>query len=197
MAERTPDTKKKIRDVSGVLFRRDGYNGTGLKRISTESGAPFGSIYHFFPGGKAQIAEECIRTSGPEYMELVLDLLESVDNPVEAIRNTFREIARHLVATDYTDACPIATVALEVASNNERLRAATADVFVEWVDAMTIWTSAWTSDSDQARELAHSFVMLLEGALMLSRAARDPQPLYTAGESMVRLLRDVMAPAMA
>lgn len=197
MAERNPDTKRKIRDVASVLFRRDGYTGTGLKKISTESGAPFGSIYHFFPGGKVQLAEDSIRTAGPEYMELVLDRLESVDDPIDSIRNIFGEIARHLVATEYADACPIATVALEVASTNERLRIATADVFSEWVDAMTVWISRWADDGEQARSLARSFIMLLEGALMLSRAAHDPQPLYTAGESMAQLLHDTLAPAAA
>ncbi len=49
------------------LFRRTGYTGTGMKQIAQAAGAPFGSIYHFFPGGKAQLGEEVIRSAGAGY----------------------------------------------------------------------------------------------------------------------------------
>ncbi|NUP79943.1 MAG: TetR/AcrR family transcriptional regulator, partial [Nonomuraea sp.] len=45
-----PDTRTRIQNAATMLFRRNGYPGTGLKRIATEADAPFGSIYHFFPG---------------------------------------------------------------------------------------------------------------------------------------------------
>jgi AcrR family transcriptional regulator len=44
-------TKERIVGTTGELFRRQGYTGTGLKQIVAEAAAPFGSIYHFFPGG--------------------------------------------------------------------------------------------------------------------------------------------------
>jgi AcrR family transcriptional regulator len=184
-----PDTRTRIRDAAIVLFRRNGYSGTGLKRIAADSAAPFGSIYHFFPGGKQQLAEETIRTSGREYGRLVLALLDSVPDPVESIEHAFRSAADTLAATDYADACPIATVALEVASTNEVLRLATARVFEEWVSAGTEWFGRWVSDPEQARSLAHSMIMILEGAFVLSRAARDPEPLLVAGRTMAEMTR--------
>src|SRR5436190_23352155 len=36
------------------LFRRHGYNGTGLREVLADSAAPRGSVYHHFEGGKAQ-----------------------------------------------------------------------------------------------------------------------------------------------
>ncbi|MBO0849509.1 MAG: TetR/AcrR family transcriptional regulator [Pseudonocardia sp.] len=184
-----PDTRTRIRDAAAMLFRRNGYSGTGLKRIAADSAAPFGSIYHFFPGGKQQLAEETIRTSGREYGRLVLALLDSVPDPVESVAHAFRTAADNLAATDYADACPIATVALEVASTNELLRLATARVFDEWVSAGTEWFDRWVSDPEQARSLAYSMIMILEGAFVLSRAARDPEPLLVAGHSMAEMTR--------
>lgn len=183
------DTRTRIRNAATVLFRRNGYSGTGLKRIAADSAAPFGSIYHFFPGGKQQLAEETIRTSGREYGRLVLELLDSVPDPVESVAHAFRTAADNLAATDYADACPIATVALEVASTNELLRLATARVFDEWVSAGTEWFGRWVSDPEQARSLAYSMIMILEGAFVLSRAARDPEPLLVAGHSMAEMTR--------
>jgi AcrR family transcriptional regulator len=197
MATPPPDTRTRIRDAAAALIRRDGYPATGLKRIATESGAPFGSIYHFFPGGKEQLAEDAIRTSGAAYLRLVLGVLSSVADPLESLENAFRVAADDLAATDYADACPIATIALEVASTNDTLRVATAEVFTDWVDAGTEWFGRWTPDRGVARRLALSMIMLLEGAFVLSRATRDPEPLLAAGRSMVELARSALGLARA
>jgi AcrR family transcriptional regulator len=191
------DTRTRIRAAASALFRRDGYSGTGLKRIAAESGAPFGSIYHFFPGGKEQLALDVVRTSGEEYMRMVLALLDSVPEPLESLANAFRLAEHDLVATDYADACPIATLAMEVASSNETLRGATAQVFEGWVAAGTDWFGRWTPDREVARWLAHSMIMLMEGAFVLSRATRDPEPLRAAGRAVVELARGALAPGPA
>ncbi|MFD4725299.1 TetR/AcrR family transcriptional regulator [Streptomyces seoulensis] len=189
------DTRARIQGAATMLFRRHGYSATGLKRIATEADAPFGSIYHFFPGGKQQLAEHTIRTSGTEYGRLVLALLDSVPDPAESLVHAFEAAADDLAAADYADACPIGTVALEVASSNEGLRIATAEVFEEWVGAAAEWFGRRVAEPDAARSLAYSMIMMLEGAFMLSRAARDPEPLRVAGRSMAELLRTAVAGA--
>ncbi|MFI5821345.1 TetR/AcrR family transcriptional regulator [Streptomyces rishiriensis] len=189
------DTRARIQGAATVLFRRHGYSATGLKRIAAEADAPFGSIYHFFPGGKQQLAEDMIRTSGTEYGRMVLTLLDSVPDPVESLVRAFEAAADDLAAADYADACPIGTVALEVASSNEVLRVATAEVFEEWVGTATRWFGRWVAESKTAQSLAYSMIMMLEGAFMLSRAARDPEPLRVAGRSMAKLLRTAIAQA--
>ncbi|MFF4321348.1 TetR/AcrR family transcriptional regulator [Streptomyces sp. NPDC001568] len=189
------NTRVRIQRAATVLFRRHGYSATGLKRIAVEADAPFGSIYHFFPGGKQQLAEDMIRTSGTEYGRMVLALLDSVPDPIESLVHAFEAAADDLAAADYADACPIGTVALEVASSNEVLRTATAEVFEEWVGAAAQWFGRWVAEPRTARSLACSMVMMLEGAFMLSRAARDPEPLRVAGRSMASLMRTTIAEA--
>ncbi|MFF3214254.1 TetR/AcrR family transcriptional regulator [Streptomyces sp. NPDC002886] len=189
------DTRTRIRSAAAVLFRRHGYSATGLKRIAAEADAPFGSIYHFFPGGKQQLAEDMIRTSGPEYSRMVLALLDSVQDPVESVAHAFEAAAADLAAVDYADACPIGTVALEVASSNEVLRVATADIFDAWISTTTQWFGRWVAEPETARSLAYSMVMMLEGAFMLSRAARHPEPLRVAGRSMAKLLHTAITQA--
>ncbi|MEV6260655.1 TetR/AcrR family transcriptional regulator [Streptomyces sp. NPDC051784] len=189
------DTRARIQGAATVLFRRHGYAATGLKRIATDADAPFGSIYHFFPGGKQQLAEDVIRTSGTHYGRMVMALLDSVPDPAESLMRAFEAAADDLAAADYADACPIGTVALEVASSNEELRAATAEVFEEWVGMATRWFGRWVAEPKAAQSLAYSMVMMLEGAFMLSRAARDGEPLRVAGRSMAELLRTAVAQA--
>jgi hypothetical protein len=120
---------------------------------------------------------------------MVAAVLDSVADPLESLAHAFDVAATDLVATDYADACPVATLALEVASSNEVLRLATAQVFADWVDAGTEWFARWTPDRAVARWLAQTMIMLLEGAFILSRAGRDPEPLRAAGQAMVELVR--------
>jgi AcrR family transcriptional regulator len=188
------ETRDRIVNASAELFRRQGYTGTGLKQIATEARAPFGSIYHFFPGGKAELGEETIRVGGEFFRRLVARVMnEPAETPVEAVGNVFSGAAETLVATDYADACPIETIALEVASTDERLRAATADVFDSWIESGTAWFEALGVSRSRARELTLGMVCALEGAFVLARATRSTEPLLAAGEAAKAQTRAALA----
>jgi AcrR family transcriptional regulator len=185
-------TRERIIDSSAELFRRQGYAGTGVKQIAAMASAPFGSLYHFFPGGKEQLGQEVIRWSGGLYLELFATIAMQAPDPVAAIGDFFAGAAETLRDTDYADACPIATVALEVASTNEPLREATAEVFDSWIDAASAYFAAAGIPQETARELAFSILCLLEGAFVFSRAMRSTEPLELAGASAVAVVRSAM-----
>src|ERR1043166_9563014 len=103
-------TRERIVQRSAELFRRQGFASTGVKQIVAEASAPFGSLYHFFPGGKEQLGEEVIRFSGALYARLIDDFSPPRADPVAATRAFFAGAAETLRETDYADACPIATV---------------------------------------------------------------------------------------
>lgn len=187
-------TRDRIVGSTGDLFRRQGYAGTGMKQIVAEAGAPFGSLYHFFPGGKEELGEEVIRSSGAAYGELVGLFFGPEPDVVAATRAFFAGAGATLRETGYADACPIATVALEVASTNERLRRATADVFTGWVDELAPHLVAAGLDQPTARSLSTTLIALLEGAFMLSRARRSTDPMDAAGEAAALLVRAALPP---
>ena len=183
------DTRERLMQSSAELFRRQGYTGTGIKQILAAANAPFGSLYHFFPGGKEQLGAETIRNSGRLYMQLFATVAIGAPDVLSAVDEFFDSAARTLEETDYADACPIATVALEVASTNEPLREATADVFDEWIDGATEYFVAAEIPRERARELALSMLCLLEGAFLFCRALRSTEPLHVAGASAVAAVR--------
>jgi AcrR family transcriptional regulator len=185
-------TRERIVNASAELFQRRGYNATGVKQIVAEASAPFGSLYHFFPGGKEQLGAEVIRWSGARYAQLVDVFFEPAPDVATAVETFFAGAADTLVETDYADACPIATVALEVASSSEPLREAT-DVFNSWIDiAATRFASAGIAPAT-ARELAIAMIALLEGAFVLSRALRSTEPVLTAGATAVSAVRAALS----
>jgi AcrR family transcriptional regulator len=167
------------------LFRRNGYSGTGLKQIVTEANAPFGSLYHFFPGGKEQLGTEVVRSSGLAYIRLFDLFIDPAPDLISGIEAFFAAGIATLEATDYVEGCPIATVALEVASTNEPLREATADVFTAWIDAGTGKFAKFGLSREAARTLTISVVNSLEGAFVLCRALRDTEAMAVAGATSV------------
>ncbi len=177
-------TRERILDTTAELFRRYGYTGTGIKQIVAEANAPFGSIYHHFPGGKEELGEEVIRRAGQMYQELVEAVIDAAPDLTRGVRDAYIGAAEVLRATDYADACPIETVALEVASTNDRLRQATADVFESWIQSATERLVADGIRRPQARELAVWFVAALEGAFVLCRAMQSTEPLEILARRM-------------
>jgi AcrR family transcriptional regulator len=167
-------TRQRILYAAAELFRRQGYAGTGLKQVVTEADAPFGSLYHHFPGGKQQLGEEVIRGGGEFFQALVTAVYDDETTTEGSVRAVFAGAAETLRATDFQDACPIATIALEVASTNDDLRLATADVFEDWTVALT------ERLGDRNRALA--VISALEGAFVLCRARRSVEPMFAAGE---------------
>jgi AcrR family transcriptional regulator len=193
VAEVAVDTKERLMQSSAELFRRQGYTGTGIKQILAAANAPFGSLYHFFPGGKEQLGAETIRSSGQLYIELFATIAIAAPDVLSAVGDFFAGAAQTLEETDYADACPIATVALEVASTNEPLREATADVFDSWIDGATEYFAAAGISRTKARELSLSMLCLLEGAFIFCRAMRSTEPLQVAGASAVAAVREALA----
>jgi AcrR family transcriptional regulator len=179
------DTPARVVEATANLFQRQGYAGTGLKQIATDSSVPFGSLYHYFPGGKAELAAETLRRSARGYAARVGQVLaDGPANVVDGVRHAFDQAAEDLAASDFVDACPIATVALEVASSNEPLREVTAEIFDGWLQGLDAWLVAGGVPRPNARQLSTLFLAALEGGFLLCRAARDAAPLRWLGHSV-------------
>ncbi len=174
-------TRERILASSATLFRRQGYTATGVKQIVAEADAPFSSLYHFFPRGKDELAAEAIGSSGLFFQQLVESVFDAAPDVLTGVHDCFAGAAETLRRTSYADACPIATVALEVASTNEPLRLATAEVFEGWIRSGTDRFAGAGLPQATARELAIGMIAALEGAFVLSRAMRTTEPLEIAG----------------
>jgi AcrR family transcriptional regulator len=181
-------TRERILDATSQLFRLRGYSGTAMKQVVAAAGAPFGSVYHFFPGGKEQLGIEAIERAGKHYEDIVLLVFDAEPDSVGGTRAVFAGAADVLRESGYEDACPIATVALEVASTNDSLREATARVFESWVVTLAGRLVAAGAEPVTARATAMAVIELLEGAFVLCRAARATAAMDAAGAAAVALV---------
>jgi AcrR family transcriptional regulator len=192
VAEEIP-TRERILYASAELFRRQGYAATGLKQIVAQAQAPFGSLYHFYPEGKEQLGEDVLRTGGRFFLALYEQIVADAPDLPRAIDDFFSGAAETLVATDYADACPIATVAGEIASTHERLRRATDEAFESWLAAIADDAMRVGVAPARARALAIQLLALLEGAFLLGRASQSAESMAACGAAAKQLLAAALA----
>jgi AcrR family transcriptional regulator len=175
------------------LIARQGLAATGVKQILDQADAQFSSLYHHFPGGKEELAAEVICAGGAIYQRHVEEVWDQADDVIESVRAVFRGAAEALIQSEYADACPIGTIAMEVASTNERLRMATADTYQAWVSSARLRLEASGIAPSDAVRLSTLIVTLIEGAFVLCRAAHNTEAMDVSGEMAARLVEDCIA----
>jgi AcrR family transcriptional regulator len=174
-------TREAILTAAAEIMRRKGYGAVGMKDIVAASGAPIGSLYHHFPGGKVQIAREALVNAGVAYGMLIPALIDPYTDLGEAVEGVFVQAAEDMAATGFANMCPVGSVAAEVADTVEELRGTAAEVFRGWLNGGTAYFVARGVPETTARELIVALVGALEGAFVLARTLRDTEPLVTAG----------------
>jgi AcrR family transcriptional regulator len=165
------------------LLRRRGYTGTGFREVIELTGAPRGSIYHHFPGGKAQLAGEAVDYVGGLAREAIAAPLADGD-PVRALR-AFVELWRvDFERSGGRAGCPIVAVAVESHDEDPELLDAAARAFEHWRNAFAECLRRAGVPGARAGRLAALVVSAVEGAIILSRAARDPAPLLDVAREL-------------
>ncbi len=199
MAARKPEpltrpTRDRLITAAMEQFRHGGYHATGIKSVLTAAEAPYGSLYHHFPGGKAELGAVAVEASGAAYGQLI-DLYFTTDvDPVDATRRFFADAAEALESMAWADGCPVATIALETASEDERLRQACLAVFESWLASLVGALMTMGVRADRARAVAIQLFCLLEGAFILARSARQPEALAAAGQAAADLVAAALSP---
>ena len=184
-------TRESILTAAAELMRRKGYGAVGMKDIAAASGAPIGSLYHHFRGGKVQIAREALINAGAAYALLIPSIVDEHTDLGEAIEAVFAQAAEDLAATGFANMCPVASVAAEVADTVEELRDASAGVFAGWLDGGTAYFARRGLPHSTARDVTVALVTALEGAFVLARTLRDTEPLRVAGRVLAPQFRGV------
>jgi len=186
----TLGTRDRILAATASLLRRQGYAGTGLKQVAGKSGAPWSSLYHFFPGGKEEMIEEALLYSGRRYAQLIDRVFKESDDGAAATRAFLMLSVDALERSNFADGCPVATAALESASTSERLRTAAETVFRFWVDTAAARYQEDGLSPSKARDLATFALATFEGAIALSRTYRSTAPLRTCADFLERSIRE-------
>lgn len=182
---RRTDSRSRMIHAAAELFRQRGYHATTFSDVVRESGAPRGSTYFHFPGGKAELAREAITRAGDELEQMVGEAARHADDPASLVRALAQIMAGRFERSGYQGGCPIATMVLELAPCDEEFSAAFDSVFARWRAALVTRFEPLGVAPDRAAVLADLTMSALEGALVLSRAARSTGPFNTTVEALI------------
>jgi TetR/AcrR family transcriptional regulator, lmrAB and yxaGH operons repressor len=182
---RRTDSRSRMIHTAAELFRQRGYHATTFSDVVRESGAPRGSTYFHFPGGKAELAREAIARAGDEVEAMVDEAAGHADDPGSLVRALGQIFAGRFERSGYQSGCAIATMVLELAPRDGGFSADFDRVFARWRAALVTRFQPLGIAPDRAAALADLTISALEGALVLSRAARSIEPFNTTTEALI------------
>lgn len=186
-----PKQRQAIIDAAVTLFRRQGYAGTGLNDIVALSGAPKGSLYHYFPDGKASIAEAAVREAGQRVADTVREVAQNAADAGALVQGHARLLAQWMAQSDYRDGSPVTTVLLELAPADTTVAAAGREAYAAWREVLSEKMQADGIAPARAARLAVTCSAALEGALTQARVEKSGAPLDAAAKELAAMLRDV------
>src|SRR5258708_9591451 len=181
----TGDSRQKMVRSAARLIRTRGFNAASFSEVVAASGSPRGSIYHHFPRGKEQLAEDAIRWTSDRALKYQRSCPA---NTPEGVLDWFVDMWRQIVvASGGAEGCVVAGVAIDSGSGDE-LIGLVRDTFRVWVDLLAEQLEATGLARGRARPVGTAAVAGMEGALILCRAEGASAPLETVAAELKRLV---------
>lgn len=173
---KTTDTRENMILAAVRLLQERGPTASGIADIVAEAGAPRGSIYHHFPGGKDEILIEAIaraREAGLLAIAFADTKAASAESFIERVVRIFRAAPE---AASWQSGCPVAATAVEGEHQSAVVREAVAKTFEVWVDAISQGLTRKGLEAEAAQDLGYAVIAAVEGAILTSRASGNSAP---------------------
>jgi AcrR family transcriptional regulator len=188
MTEPNPPSRQQLVAGAADMIRRRGLNATSIREVAKHARTPLGSTYHYFPGGKQQLATEAVRFAGDTVARMLGKKLRA--GPVEGLR-AFLALWRDIItSTDFQAGCPVLAVSIEEPTDGDRpaALAAAAEVFSGWEAQLAESMRHHGADVQAAEQLATLVVAAAEGAVAMCRAQHSTQPLDRVAAQLEELI---------
>jgi len=161
-----------------------GVDAMSLRDLAEKAGVPFGSTYHHFPGGKAELVDEAVRYVGAQVSELIA---EARTRGTSEVLNVFADRWRRVLeVSDHSAGCAVVAAAV---ATDPRHHAVAREVFEDWHRALTAALRDAGVPPKRAGRLARTTVAAIEGAVALARAAGSTEPLDDVVEELAALVK--------
>lgn len=188
-AKKQATTRERFVSMTAKLMSRRGYAATGLNEIVEKSGAPKGSLYHFFPKGKEQLAEAAVDWAADLFLQTMAEAVARAGSAAEAVGALAAQVAVWMEQSGCKDGSPMTIVAVETGAFSEPLRLACQRGYQAWTDALADQLRRDGKSAKEASDLALWAIASLEGAVVLARTQHSAEPLRRIG----RLLQKALA----
>jgi TetR/AcrR family transcriptional repressor of lmrAB and yxaGH operons len=181
----TTDTRTRMVVGAAKAIGTGGIDAMSLRDLAEREGVPLGSTYHYFPGGKSELAEEAVRFVGAQVTRMIEEArVEGAAHVLQVFADRWRRVLR---SSDYRTGCAVAAAAT---ASDPRQHAVAREVFEDWQRALVDVLLDAGVPKKRARRLARTIVATTEGALALARASGSAQPLDEVVEELSDLVQD-------
>lgn len=150
------------------VFRELGYEGASMSAITARTRLSKGSLYHFFPGGKEEMAAAILAHVDGWFVTEVFTPLEQGD-PQEAIARMWKSVDTYFQSGRRI--CLVGAFALD--ETRDRFAGAIRGYFKRWISALERALIRGGRDARQAKAAAEEAVIAIQGALTVARALDD------------------------
>ncbi len=186
MASRPTGTRQRMLDSAAILLSEQGTAGTTVDAVLAHSGAPRGSVYHHFPGGRDELVLDAVRLTG-DRISGFLDA--TLDGPPGVALTDFAAFwHRLLTRSDYRAGCPVVALAVGGAESTPEAAEVVAEVFAGWQAAFAAMLASRGLPKERARRLANLTMSAIQGAVILCRAEHSTVPLDDVVAELAELL---------
>jgi TetR/AcrR family transcriptional repressor of lmrAB and yxaGH operons len=175
-------TKRRMLTSAAEVMRERGAAGVTIDEVLSRSGAPRGSVYHHFPGGRNQILLEALQFAGDSMSTAIGDA--ACQGPMALLREFVDHWEDVLRDSDFAAGCPVVAAAISTCDEDPRLSEDAAQIFDRWRAALTRSFIADGFGDSEAAALASTMLAAVEGAVILCRSLRSPQPLRDVAENI-------------
>lgn len=181
------ETRRAILNTAAALLAEQGYHATGINQIVEQSGAPRGSLYYYFPGGKEQLAVEAVERSAARLEARIRENMAADPDPLRALERFIDRIAEGVELSGFRAGGPLSIVTMESATTNEALNRACRLAY----GRMRAAFAESLAEADlpiEPDELAMLVTAAIEGGILLSRAEHSADALRAVGRLLGGLL---------
>jgi len=167
-------SKEEITSCLVEVFRRYGYEGTTLARLSQATGLNKASLYYHFPKGKEEMAEAALDQIDRWLETEILVLLSQPETPVRRLRLMSKSVEQFF--KQGKTSCLWAVFAL--GDGDDLFHARIHRALTLWIEALAKVIAEGGVGADHAREKAEDAILQIQGALMLARSLKDAKPFH-------------------
>jgi TetR/AcrR family transcriptional repressor of lmrAB and yxaGH operons len=177
-------SRDRMLDAAIELMRAHGLSGAGINDVVQLSGAPRGSLYHHFPAGKLQMAQEALAVHGDRVATFIDAALHSERAAQRKVTALFDAFAVRVEEAQFRKSCPFGCVALDLEPGSEPLREVVTQAFSRW---QALIAAHFPALGNRSAEFASLVLTGIEGAYVRARAEHSGEPFRETGRWLRRL----------
>ena len=179
------DVRDRMVEGAMKLLAQRGLQATSFAEVLAATGAPRGSLYHHFPGGKDQLVAAAVDRAGAVLTDAMAPVAGA---PAEAVVERFLAIWRAVLTRSQCEA-GCAVLAVTVATDSPDLLSHATAVFRAWRERLADLLQQGGLSPEQARALAMMLIASAEGAVVRSRADHSLEPFEAVAQQLMAHVR--------